>query len=93
LRADVILLVLRDAGREARTRAFGRVRFRGEALRAVRDGGRLALDFFELRRDFIWLFRPDLRVPAFALRFAITGVLSAPGRRSVRPRASLTVYP
>ena len=61
------------------------------ALRAVRTALRRALDLVELRRDFavragrralpgafLLVFRPALRVPAFALRFAITSVLSVP---------------
>jgi hypothetical protein len=59
-------------------RVFGRAVFRDEALRAGRDVRfRAPADFCELRRDFAWVVRPAFRVPAFALRFAITDVLSA----------------
>jgi hypothetical protein len=46
-------------------------------------------DLAALRGDFVFVLRAALRVRAVALRFAITGVLSA----SSSPEASLTVYP
>jgi hypothetical protein len=77
---------------EAR-RAFDRAAFLLEALRAGRDVRRRAAeDFRELWRDFAWAFRPVFREDAFALRFAITNVLSASPALPGRPEASLTVY-
>ncbi len=83
--ADCFVVLLRD--REAALRVGFAV------LRAPRAFGRAerprAVDFLELWRDFsagrdafrvafLPVLRPALRVPAFALRFAITSVLSVP---------------
>jgi hypothetical protein len=66
-------------------RAFGRAAFRAEALRPGRDAFRV---------PFLLVLRRAFCVPDFALRFAITNVLSALSRLLPRrPEASLTVYP
>jgi hypothetical protein len=79
------LRVARGFGRAVRRRVpdFPEVRrdvaFRAEALRAGRDARRRSLALPELWRDFAFLraLRPAFRVRVFALRFAITEVLSA----------------
>jgi hypothetical protein len=82
-----------DADAPEARRAFGRAAFLLEALRAGRDVRRCpADDFRELWRDFAWVLRPAFRLGAFALRFAITSVLSASPALPGRPEASLTVY-
>ena len=66
-------------------RAFGRAAFRAEALRPGRDAFRV---------PFLLVLRRAFCVPDFALRFAITNVLSArPVFSTERPEETLTVYP
>jgi len=79
---DLVGAVFRRGVRlRAVARAFDLTALREAPLRADRLGTRRVAVFFLLRAAF--------RAAAFALRFAITDVLSA----SQRPEASLTVYP
>jgi hypothetical protein len=84
--------------------AFLGVAFRAEAFCALGRDDRAPLrplaeraglaGFPEVRRaGFLLVLRAAFRVRVFGLRFAITGVLSVPPPTSVRPGASLTVYP
>ena len=65
-----VLRAARAFGRAVRLRAVDFLElWRDFAFRAGRDAFRFA---------FLLVLRPALRVPAFALRFAITNVLSVP---------------